>query len=67
MSTPALPALYGKDRVIYDAAVERGLEVLQVGQWWHIRGPGVDLHARHLEYLNRSDLLPARPRRNDID
>lgn len=67
MSTPALPALYGKDRVIYDAAVERGLEVLQVGQGWHIRGAGVDLHARHLAYIDRRDLLPARPGRNDRD
>jgi len=66
-ASPAPPALYGKDRVIYDAAMARGLEVLQVSQGWHIRGPGVDLHARHLAYIDRRDLLPARPGRNDRD
>lgn len=61
------PALYGKDRLIFEAAIARGLEVLRVGQGWHIRGPGVDLHARHLAYVDRRDLLPARPGRSDID
>lgn len=59
--------LFGKCRCIYDMAIARGLQVIRLKDAWHIRGPGVDLHARRLEYLAFSDLLPARPSRFNDD
>lgn len=57
---PELQGLKGASREVAREAIRRGLRIEKIGRVWHVRGPGVDIRAISLGYINRVELLPGR-------